>query len=437
MMLFALAAQGAGQKALCNPAPAPPKAAPLFRDFMGLNVHTTAFKPDLYAPVCRLVRDYHNLHWDIGQESNYSPRFPLSRNGVDWEALYGEWKHAGYGIDVCVQFYNFPAEDWKDLPRDAYAYGLTFARFFGPSGTQKLAESVEIGNEPVYDDATYRAIFENMARGIRQGDPKLKVAMCAATAGPSERYAKGLSCVDGLEDLYDIVNVHTYALAENWPTWRRSYPEDPSIKYLKDVRDAQDWRDGHAPGKELWITEFGWDASTKTAPATGDHSQWVGSTETQQAQYLVRSFLVFASMGVDRAYIFYFNDQDEPQFHGSSGLTRDYKPKPSFYAVAHLYRTLGNYRLARVVVQRPGDLYVYEFRRGDDEKDVVWVAWSPTGSGRTCDASLPAPPGKIVRAERMALKEGSAEAMEWRSGPDGVVLLPVSESPVYLWFRSP
>jgi hypothetical protein len=433
MMLFALAMPSAGDGAPTPPAPAP-KRAPLFRDFMGLNVHTYQFRPDLYAPVCRLVRDYHNLHWDIGQDSDYSPQFPLSRNGVDWGKLYGDWRRAGYGIDVCVQFYSFPAEAWKDLPRDAYAYGLSFARFFGVRG---LAESVEIGNEPEYDDATYRALFENMARGIRKGDPKLKIATCAATAGPSERYAKSLACVRGLEDLYDIVNVHTYALAENYPTWRRSYPEDPSIKYLKDVKEAQAWRDANAPGKEVWITEFGWDASTKPAPATGDHSRWVGSTETQQAQYLVRSFLVFAATGVDRAYIFFFNDQDEAQFHGSSGLTRDYHPKPSFHAVAHAYRTLGNYRLARVVVQRPEDLYLYEFQRGDDEREGLWVAWSPTGSGRTCEISLPAPPGEILRAERMPLKEGAAEPVAWHRDPDGTVRLLLGESPAYLWFRFP
>jgi len=425
--------------ALLAPAawPAGTNASPLFRDFMGLNVHTVAFRPELYKPVCRLVRDYHGLDWDLGQDSSYAPRFPLARNQVDWEELYGGWKRAGYATDVCVMFDNFPAKDWKDLPGDAYAYGLTFARFFGPSGTQKLAEAVEIGNEPgQYDDATYRAVFEHMARGARQGDPKLKLATCAMTAGPSQRYAKSLSCVKGLESLYDVISVHTYALVEGYPTWRRSYPEDPSIEYLKDVKDVQDWRDANAPGKEVWVTEFGWDASTKPAPATGDFSRWIGSTETQQAQYLVRSFLVFAAMGVDRAFIFFFNDEDEPQFHGSSGLTRNYRPKPSFYAVAHLYRTLGDYRFAHAVVQQPGDLYVYEFQRGDDEKERAWAAWSPTGSGRTHDMAVPAPPGMIVRAERMPLKEGPAETVAWRTAPDGKVRLAVGESPVYLWFRS-
>jgi hypothetical protein len=412
--------------------------APLFRDFMGLNVHTVQFKPDLYRPICRLLRNYHGLDWDIGDETHYAPRFPFARNRVNWEQLYGDWVKAGYAVNVCLIFDNFPAKEWKDPARDAFAYGLTFARFFGPSGTQGLAESIEIGNEPgLYDDAAYRVIFENMARGVRQGDPKLKIAPCALTTGKSHRYAKSVACVQGLESLYDIVNMHTYAMAEEYPTWRRSYPEDPNIPYLKDVRAMMDWRDAHAKGKALWVTEFGWDASTKPAPKTGDFARWVGSTETQQAQYLVRSFLVFAEMGVDRAYLFWFNDQDEPQLHGSSGITRNYQPKPAFYAVAHLYRTLGDYRFSRAVTKKTGDLYVYEFAHGTDTKARIWVVWSPTGSGREAAVSLPAPPGTIQKAERMPLREGAAEAVPWQSSAGNTLRLMVGESPVYLWFRMP
>jgi hypothetical protein len=409
---------------------------PLLRDFMGLNVHTVQFKPELYRPVCRLVRDYHSFEWDVGSDTNYAPRFPFARNRVDWEALYGAWKKAGYTVDVCLMFGQTPAEKWKDLPRDAFAYGLSFARFFGPSGTQPLAESIEIGNEPGhYSDAVYRAVFENMARGLRQGDPKLRIATCATVTGASEKYAKSLSCVKGLESLYDIINLHTYAFAEQYPTWRRSYPEDPKIKYLLPVKETIAWRNANAPGKEIWITEFGWDATTKPAPTTGDFRQWVGSTETQQAQYLVRSLLVFSAMDVDRAYIYFFNDKDEPQLHGSSGLTRNDVPKPAFHAVAHLYRTLGDYRFERVVTQEPGRLYAYEYRHAADSKERLWAVWSPTGANRQVETDLPAPGGTIYRAERMPLKEGAAESVRYEVRKNGKVGLTVSESPTYLWLR--
>jgi hypothetical protein len=60
---------------------------PLFRDFMGLNVHTVLVKPNVYKPVCRQLRGYHSLDWNIfkGLESlfdvinvhTYAERLPL------------------------------------------------------------------------------------------------------------------------------------------------------------------------------------------------------------------------------------------------------------------------------------------------------------------------------------------------------------------------
>jgi hypothetical protein len=79
--------------------------------------------------------------------------------------------------------------------------------------------------------------------------------------------------------------------------------------------------------KEVWVTEFGWDASTKTPAKTGDFAKWDGNvSDEKQAQYLVRAFLVFAAMDVNRAYLYFFNDADEPSFHASSGITRNFQP---------------------------------------------------------------------------------------------------------------
>jgi serine/threonine-protein kinase ATR len=272
-----------------------------------------------------------------------------------------------------------------------------------------------------------------MAEGVRRGDPKMKIATCAVTDGKSHRYAKSVDCFKGLERLYDVISFHSYAEVEGWPTWRRSYPEDGRIKFLKEIRGIMEWRDRNAPGKPVWLTEFGWDASTKPAPTSGDFAKWEGSTETQQAQWLVRAFLVFARIGLDRAYVFFYDDKDEPHVHGSSGITRDFKPKPAFHALAHLFRTLGEYRFERVVVEKEGELYAYDFRRGDDPKQGVRFVWSPTGSGRKVEVAIPAPPGTVVAIERMPLKEGPAETLPMPSGT--ALRVPVEETPVYILFR--
>lgn len=410
------------------------KPKPLLRDFIGLNVHTVQFKPELYRPVAKLLRDYHGFNWDVGDETNYVLRFPHARNGVNWETLYGDWKKAGYSVDVCVQFDAILPPKWTDLPRDAYAYGLGFARFFGPSGKQKLAESIEIGNEPgKYSDSDYRTLFENAATGIRKGDPKLLIATCAVFAKKSGEYHKSVDTVKGLEPLYDVLNVHSYPFLEQYPTWRRSFPEDPRLSFLKDIQEVIDWRDSYAKGKQVWLTEFGYDATTKPQNKEGTFSKWVGVTDEQQAQYLVRSFLVLSEMDLARAYIFWFNDDDKPSIHGSSGLTRNYQPKSSFYAVAHLLQTLGDYRFTRAITKKPGELYVYEYASESGRR--IWVAWSPTGQGRKVKARLQISAARIEKAARMPLTADAPESVKWT--PVGQEIeVEASESPLYLYLRN-
>ena len=377
---------------------------PLFRDFMGLNTHTVQFKPDLYKPVTRLLRDYHGFKWDVGDETDFHTQFPFARNRVDWGSLYGSWNKAGYRIDVSLMFDDTKPPAWRDLKRDALEYGYQFAHFFGPSG-KKLVESVEIGNEPGnYDDTAYRTLFENVARGMRRGDPKLLISTCAVYARPSGPYHKNIAILKGLESLYDVVNVHSYAEAELYPTWRRSFPEDPKFEFLPKIREVISWRNKNAPGKQVWLTEFGWDATTKPQATEGTFKQWVGVTDLQQAQYLVRAFLVLGSLDLDRAYIFWFNDEDIASVHASSGLTRHYQPKPAFHAVAQLFATLGDYRFERVVAEKPGELFVTAFRHGSKPDRSIWAAWSPTGTGRKAVTRIQVPGAKLERAEHMAIR---------------------------------
>ncbi len=411
------------------------KPRPLFRDFMGLNVHTVQFKTELYKPVTKRLRDYHGFKWDVGDDTDYYPRFPFARNRVDWEIMYGSWNKAGYSIDVSLMFDDTMPAAWKNLERDAWAFGFQFARFFGPSGNQKLVESVEIGNEPgKYDDKTYRALFENCAQGMRRGDSKLLISTCAVYARPSGPYHKNIATVKGLESLYDVINVHSYAEAEGYPTWRRSFPEDAKLEFLPKIHEVISWRNQNAPGKQIWLTEFGWDSTTKPQAKHGDFKEWIGVTDLQQAQYLVRAFLVLSELDLERAFIFWFNDEDLASVHASSGLTRHFQPKPSFHAVAHLFARLGDYHFTRAVTKKPGELYVMEYRHGTQPDRAIWAAWSPTGAGRKASIRLPIGSATIERAERMPTTI-SPEPVRWTTPVTGEIELEINESPVYLWLK--
>ncbi len=400
------------------------------RDFIGLNVHTVQFKPALYAPVTKVLRNYHPMRWDVGEDTSAPLAFPFAKNRVNWETLYGDWQKAGYKTHASILFDDIDQKDWKDIEADARTYGEAFAKSFGG-----LLDAAEIGNEPgKYDDETYRRLFTAMAKGMRAGKPELRIATCAANLGKSGRYSKSMDLFASTPELWDIINIHTYAEAEPWPTWRRSYPEDPKTKWVENIGHVVKWRDENAKGKELWLTEFGYDAGTKPPPPTGDFSKWMSSTEEQQAMWTVRSFLLLPRLGVDRAHLYFFNDSDEAKLHAASGITRNFQPKPAFHALAWLQRSLGDYRFTRVDREAPpGECYSYEFTHGSDAKKRVLAAWLPAGENKT--VRLFVDTAKVIRAERMPLSAGDAERVATKTEIEGYVAVEVGEHPVFIWLE--
>ncbi|NLH15467.1 MAG: hypothetical protein GX455_02700 [Phycisphaerae bacterium] len=432
---------------------------PVFKNFMGINGHFT-FKPELYRQVCGLVRNYHNVNWDVKQPGD-AITLPACVNGVNWKQhVYGPWKKGGFETDICIQLSGFQtdvpdyAKIWTGKEQWCYDYGKAAAVCFGPSGAGKLCTSIEIGNEPgaKFDPTLYKTIFEKMAKGIRDGDAKVKILTPAVQARKGDDYIQDVRTIYGDKDilpLYDVINLHVYATVERKTTsespWNRSYPEDPSIEYLKIIDEAIAWRDQNAPTKEVWVTEFGYDACTPEAMSKRADwflkLDWQGSTELQQAQHLVRSFMVFAERDVQRAYIFYYDDNDSASVHGASGLTRKFAPKPAFWAVRQLYQTLGEYRFNRIVTKRPGELFVNEFVHGADPAKIAWVAWSPTGArtnekegykpreAKATLSDLPAQPSKVLG---MATADGEAPKPAWEKQGPSAITLTVGESPTYI-----
>ena len=410
---------------------------PPIREFLGVCGHTVLFRPELYAPVCSLVRDYHPVDWDLGDQTNRLPDWPFAKNQVNWEAVYRSWQDKGFRTNVCLQFDAISPEQWHDLPNDAATYAEAFAKQFGPSADSPLVETVEIGNEPGrYSDEQYTTLLRAVAPALRSADSKLRIATCNLTTGSSTDYAKSvktLTADPSILPAIDVLTIHTYAEAEPYPTWRRSFPEDPSIPYLNDVQELAVWRDRHAPDKSIWITEFGYDATTKKPDPQTEFAQWSGVTELQQAQYLVRSVLVFSAMPVERTYLYFFNDTDEPKLHGSSGITRNFKPKPAYFALAHLQKTLGDFRFSRIVEQKAGEVYAYEFASLTEPRELVIAAWSPTGSARTDKINLTLPTGfRIVRAEVMPVDARPPRDLQISTPLE----VPISESPLFLRLTS-
>lgn len=403
-----------------------PPSTPLMRDFMGLNTHTVQFKPDLFRPVTQLIRNYHPIDWDLEHDPSRPLTLPKAANGVDWNTLYPVWRDAGFRTSATVMFETIEETKWANIGVDGFRYGAAFGEAFGKSSA---VEAIEIGNEPgKFSDGGYRQMFEAMARGVRSTAPNMLISTCAVFDEPSGDYHKNIETVKGLADLFDVISVHVYAQIEPWPTFRRSNPENPKAPFLEPVRKVMQWRDRHAPGKQIWVTEFGWDASTKKADSNSDNPQWVGNTELEQAQWLVRGYLELAALGVDRAYIFWFNDEDNPSIHASSGLTRHYQPKPSYWAVKHLYDTLGDQRYIRTI-PGPNEVRIMEFQA--DSGKTTWVVWVATEAGEARYVDLPLEGRKVESMKQMPTTNHPALSVPHRNGT-----VMVNGSPLYITFAS-
>jgi hypothetical protein len=115
--------------------------------------------------------------------------------------MYGSWRKAGYGINACIMFDNVDPKKWAGhTARRPRSTGAHLPKRSARLEAQPVVEALEIGNEPgLYDDATYRSIFEHMARGVREADPKLRIATCAANLGKSGRYSKSVDILKGLD----------------------------------------------------------------------------------------------------------------------------------------------------------------------------------------------------------------------------------------------
>ena len=137
-------------------------------------------------------------------------------------------------------------------------------------------------------------------------------------------------------------------------------------------------------------------------------------------------------MPVERAYIYFFDDKDQASLHASAGLTRNFKPKPSFHAVSHLRQTLGDFRFRRVVTDEPGKLRVQEYINQGTTKRVIWAVWAPNGDPGGQAITLTHVPGKLVSSSRMPLTDAPALTGEARQNKPGSVDLTACGSPIYL-----
>jgi hypothetical protein len=182
----------------------------------------------------------------------------------------------------------------------------------------------------------------------------------------------------------DVLNFHHYCNSNNdvgQPIIGISPEQDKLKEKLKKVID---FRNKELPNLEVWLSEFGYDTyegSSQQSPAIGESSSF-----EIQGRWLMRCFLEIAAAGIDRAFLYNFEDyaaNTSSQYltSGLVGVAPKNEKKISWYYMACLKNILTNYSFHKEISSGQVDVNVYAFK-SKLKKETIYVMWCNTSSNK-------------------------------------------------------
>lgn len=273
--------------------------------------------------------------------------------------------------------------------------------------------------------------------GVKNADPDMKLAL-SGLAGVDLSYLGAVRLwaehnrSDGSFPA-DAINFHVYCHTDN-----KTAGVSPEACGLKEIAEAGVlYRDTYLPGKEVWISEFGYDthpSSVQRAPAIGV----TASAYEVQGEWLVRSYLALAAAGVDKSMQFMLRDADTNNSgkYSSSGVVgmqaAGYPKKIAWYYIYTLRHVLTGMRYLDEQASGNANVMIYKFKSATDGSGV-YAIWSPTGNGTTVSGYELALAGSPTTAELVEMQNGDTDGVATSlSIGGGSVTVDVSERPVFV-----
>jgi len=288
--------------------------------------------------------------------------------------------------------------------------------------------------------------------GVKTADPNAKMVLAGlAGAGPKDFASNVKSYLDGMRAWAaahragsfpaDVINIHDYCFGPD-PFGTANprpglSPEDCKLEDL--MASIVSYRDQDLSGKELWLTEFGYDTYPKSrlrAPAIGSNS-----AEVVQGQWLVRSFIALMASGLDRAFLFVSRDNctgddtkcpdNAVQFSTSGIMTEkgSEAPKAAWYFLATFRARLGAMRY--LGSEDSGNAHVSIAKFYDAAANQgAYVVWAPTSTAQVVKGYALALSGSLSAARLVTLADKSETGVEQAlTLTSGAATLDVSETP--------
>lgn len=279
--------------------------------------------------------------------------------------------------------------------------------------------------------------------GVRAADPQARLAMAGLTSFdlPYLRALKFWSDHKRGGDFpFSALNFHHYSTdggGQGGTSTKGVSPETDNLR--QRLQAVRDYRDRHLPGRELWVSEFGYDRASGSdfrAPPIGAQS----ASETQ-ARWIVRSWLALAAAGVDRGFQFMLRDVSavgaadyNGRFNtcGLVGPKNDWTPRPAwFYQVTLRQRLRGLRYLDDLAISTP-NILAYRFANDAGQPRAI-VVWRSTETDTTsANVSVPLP-ANTTRVTRVEFTPGDIHGTLSELIPaSGAVTLTVTEKPTIL-----
>ncbi|MBK9290371.1 MAG: hypothetical protein IPM52_01860 [Bacteroidetes bacterium] len=448
------------------------------------------------------MREYHDWQWDEGNTDPTYPGYPNNQYawspswvsgpgwGWDFDDFYSRLKQAGITVSPVLQgaapyitgfndslAQHKPITGAKDplLPFSyiehadyMYQFAARYGKTNVPASMLKLrpgqpvvsglglVEYLENWNEPDkwwFSRGGYFHPFEFAAmcsadfdghegslgpgKGMKTADPQIKMVM----GGLASLNLEYVRCMKLWSDFNrtqgfpaDVLNFHHYS--QNGQ--HGISPEDDSLM-MKLSRLVQ-WRNQYLPGKEVWLSEFGYDTNPESLIA----SRPTGNADAQEMQgrWLLRSLLVAAAAGVDKAHIFMLRDVNhpDPNIYNSSGLTGEiwfgHQPKKSWYYVHTFTRLLHNqyYRSEQPTTDNRVMAYRFGTAQSDTLTEVVWCRTSSDLSISNYAHPVNLPPGDWFAQVFTLVAHDTIPILHQPIWNNGKLMLEVSELPLFIRF---
>ncbi len=316
------------------------------------------------------------------------------------------------GVQICGMYHNAPG--FAINPRRVgFVWDLMAVYRFSRACVEHFGgrmQAWEFMNEPdawagpAWDlAAAHKAAY----LGFKAGDAKINVLNPSSCFHPVPRFMD-TAMENGLGDYFDTYNCHIYEREfENFP------------KVVADERALLSrYGVGHKP---MWVTEngyYGGGAGASVIPGSGlmEHD---AEQELSQAEYIVKSQLLFGALGVERDFSFYLPPYQEPgRVWGF--LRWDFTVKPVIAAYAAMTWQLNGARYrGRLALGPEVEALLYD---GADGTQTL-VLWSKDGEDREVEVGSP--------VSRVALFDfvGRSAAVPVS---DGLCRLSVGRYPIYV-----